>query len=269
MFNFLQSIFSKKERNDVVVSFTTIPSRIAVMEPCIKSLINQTIAPSSIVLWLCQDEYFGKNAISKDSVPEYVLDYEKKGLVTIKWTKNIGPFTKLIPALSEFPDKKIVTADDDTIYPRNWLKELINVSDKNPGVIVCHRGAEMLLSDDGSALDSYNSWPEFTSIVSGMNLFPTGKDGVLYPPSSFSNEVFNEATFKKLTPFNDDIWFKSMSLINDVSCIKVKAIHGDYKIIIGSDLVELQNQNVAQNMNDGYLSNVFDKYKLGKLLKND
>ncbi len=269
MFNFLQSIFTKTERKDVVVSFTTIPSRLAVLEPCIKSLINQTVTPGTIVLWLCEDEYFGKNTISKDSIPECVREYEKKGFLTVKWTKNIGPFTKLIPALSEFPDKKIVTADDDTIYPRTWLKDLIRVSDKNPSAIVCHRGAEMLLSDDGSSLEEYNSWPEFISIMAGMNLFPTGKDGVLYPPKSFSNEVFNEHIFKKLTPLNDDIWFKAMSLINGVSCIKVKPVHRDYKVIKGSTLIELQNHNVVQNKNDVYLLNVFDKYNLYKLLKND
>jgi len=269
MFNFLQSIFVKTKKSDVVVSFITIQSRLAMLEPCIKSLINQSVTPDSIVLWLCEDDYFGKNAISKNSIPQYIYKYEKKGLLTVKWTKNIGPFTKLIPALSDFSDKKIVTADDDTIYPRTWLKDLIRVSDKNPGTIVCHRGAEMLLSEDGSSLKEYNSWPEFVSLMPSMRLFPTGKDGVLYPPGSFTNEVFNEEVFRELTPFNDDIWFKIMSLINGVQCIKIKPIHRDYKIIEGSGLVELQNDNVVKKMNDVYLSNAFDKYNLYKLLRND
>jgi hypothetical protein len=127
----------------------------------------------------------------------------------------------------------------------------------------------MLLCDNGSSLEGYNSWPEFTSEKASMNLFPTGKDGVLYPPRSFTNEVFNESAFKELTPFNDDVWFKAMSLINDILCIKVKSVHRDYKIIKGSALVELQNHNVVQNMNDVYLLNVFDKYNLYKLLQND
>ena len=265
VFDFLQSIFIKTKRNDVVVSFTTIPSRLNNLEPCIKSLINQTITPSAIVLWLCEDNYFGKNSISKDSIPEYVLENERKGLLTIKWTKNIGPFTKLIPALSEFPGKKIITADDDTIYPKNWLKRLLRVSDDNPGDIVCYRGSKMLLSHDNK-LQPYNTWPEFTSKKKSPLLFFKGKDGVLYPPGSFSKEVFNVSVFKELTPFNDDIWYTAMALLNGANCIKVESIHGDFPVTEGSFEVMLMSTNVEYEKNDKYLERVFSRYDLFKKL---
>jgi hypothetical protein len=264
MLNFLQAIFTRSERNGIIVSFTTIPSRLPVLEPCIKSLINQSVAPDAIVLWLCEDDYFGKNAISKDSIPEYINNYEKKGLLTIKWTKNIGPFTKLIPALSEFPDKKIVTADDDTIYPRNWLKRLLSVSDNNPGDIVCYRGSEMVMNN--AKLEPYNTWPEFTRKKKSMFLFCKGKDGVLYPPKSFTNEVFNEAVFRELTPFSDDVWFKAMAILNGTNCIKVDSIHGDFPVAEGSFEVMLMTGNVEYGKNDEYLKKVFSRYDLFKKL---
>ena len=261
----LSSFFSKTTiRNDVVVSLTTIPTRLSVLEPCIRSLINQSVKPDKVLLWLCKDGYFGRNAISRDSIPECVRRYEKKGLLIIKWTKNIGPFTKLIPALSEFPDKKIVTADDDTIYPKKWLKGLLRVSDGHPGNIVCYRGSRMVMNN--GKLEPYNDWPEFTSKSASLWLFPTGKDGVLYPPGVFLKEVFNEEVFKKLTPFNDDVWFKAMSLLNRTPCKKIASVHRDYQVIKGSGQVELQTDNVGGKKNDEYLQRVFDKYELFDLL---
>jgi hypothetical protein len=257
----LQSIFTKTKRKDVIVSLTTIPSRLTGLEQCLKSLINQTITPGFIVLWLCEDNYFGKNSISKDTIPLHILEYERKGLLIIKWTKNIGPFTKLIPALSEFPDKKIITADDDTIYPKNWLKRLLVVSDDNPGDIVCYRGSKMLLSHDNK-LQPYNTWPEFTSKKKSPLLFFKGKDGVLYPPGSFSKEIFNVTVFKKLTPFNDDIWYRAMALLNGTNAIKVESIHGDFPVTEDSFEIMLMQSNVEEEKNDEYLKKVFSRYDL-------
>ena len=262
--NNLHSIFGKTTiRNDVVVSLTTIPTRLSVLEPCIRSLINQSVKPDKVLLWLCEDGYFGRNAISRDSVPETISQYQQDGLV-IKWTKNIGPFTKLIPSLTLFGSKKIVTADDDTIYPKKWLKGLLRVSDGHPGNIVCYRGSRMVMNN--GKLEPYNDWPEFISKNSSLWLFPTGKDGVLYPPGVLSKEVFNEDVFKKLTPFADDVWFKAMSLLNGTSCKKIASVHRDYQVIKGSGQVELQTDNVGGNKNDEYLQRVFDKYELFDLL---
>ena len=37
----------------------------------------------------------------------------------------------------------IVTADDDTLYPEDWLKNLINVHNNYPNCVVCYRAHEI------------------------------------------------------------------------------------------------------------------------------
>ena len=53
------SIFEggKKRRDDsIIVSMTTFPARIGYVHLAIKSLLNQTVSPRKIILWLAKDQ---------------------------------------------------------------------------------------------------------------------------------------------------------------------------------------------------------------------
>ena len=56
-------------------------------------------------------------------MPKELKELMKRGL-EIRFCKDIGPHGKLIYALKEFPDAIVVTADDDMIYPKDWLEKL-------------------------------------------------------------------------------------------------------------------------------------------------
>jgi len=261
------SFFKKEINQDIIVSMTCIPSRIHLVEKSIRSILNQSIQPYKIILYLCKDDYFGNNAIKPEKVPKKLYKYSNKGLISIRWVKNIGPYTKLIPAIRDFPRKSIVTADDDTIYPKKWLEKLLDKHHQNKNAIICYRGSRMILNSGG--FERYNSWPEYKNNQDSLLLFFKGKDGVLYPPNSLDLEVFNEKKFKQLSPFADDIWFNAMAIKNDTKKIKVKDSHVDFKLIKGSFQVTLSSLNVDQMKNDIYLNNVFKNYNLFKKLTSD
>jgi len=49
-------------------------------------------------------------------------------------------------------------------------------------------------------------------------IFPVGAWGILYPPGSLSPMIDRQEMFTELAPLNDDVWFKAMSLLQDVPC---------------------------------------------------
>ena len=62
------------------------------------SLLNQTVKPDEVVLWLAKEQFPNGN----DDIPPAVLDLQKNGL-TIKWCEDLRSYKKLIPSLKEYP----------------------------------------------------------------------------------------------------------------------------------------------------------------------
>lgn len=239
-----------------IISLTSFPARINYVKHTIISLINQNITADKIVLYLGADKFPNKE---KD-IPQDLLQLIGKKF-EIHWVdRDLRSFTKLLPALKEYPDDIIITADDDIIYPNNWLQLLYQSYLQNPEFIHCHRAHQITFRK--GKINSYNNWNK--TIASGIsyNNFLTGVGGVLYPPKTLHKDVFNEQSFKTLCPYADDIWFWAMALLNNVKIKVVENNISTLKYIAGSQEIEdcLFKQNVANNRNDTQLQAVLDKY---------
>jgi hypothetical protein len=124
-----------RQRADVIVTLTTLPSRIERLQPTIKSLLNQTIAPNTIRL--------NVPAWSRREQRSYVIPEWLAALraVTICRTDDFGPATKLMPTLLEAPaDARIVIVDDDRIYHPWFIEQMVRCSDTHPDVAVVGSG---------------------------------------------------------------------------------------------------------------------------------
>ncbi|SFL68431.1 hypothetical protein [Shimia aestuarii] len=105
------------ETSDLIVSLTTIPSRISRLETVLKGLIDQSRPPKKIVLNVPDESL-------REDEP-YVIPEALSGLafLEIRRGRDWGPATKLIPTLLDAaPDQVIVVVDDDRIYPRDFLE---------------------------------------------------------------------------------------------------------------------------------------------------
>ncbi|MDJ0827930.1 MAG: hypothetical protein QNJ16_20785 [Rhodobacter sp.] len=103
------------DRSDIVVTLTTTPSRIDLLAPTLKSLLDQTRPPARIVLNL--PEFSTREQVA------YTTPAEHKSLksLQIRRCDDLGPGTKLIPSVAaEPPETPLLAVDDDRIYPR-WL----------------------------------------------------------------------------------------------------------------------------------------------------
>lgn len=241
----------------LIVSLTSYAKRFKTLANTIKSLLDQDIHIDKIILWVGADDY--------DLLPAEVRSLEGALFETFS-TKDIRSYTKLIPALRNFPDAYIVTADDDIYYPTDWVSTILNGYVPGRRMTVCRR-AHMAQVDASGATTAYASWPHAVSDRAdpgaGRALFPTGVGGILYPPSTFNEEVLNEAVFTDLCPYADDIWFFWMQLINEVDRRRVGSVE---KFITwpSSQEAGLLNDNLHLGRNDSQLIALERRY--GKLV---
>lgn len=250
---------------EIIISLTSYPARINTVNHAIESLLNQTMKADKVILWLAPEQFPNKE---KD-LPPQLLELKEKGL-TIDWYYDIKSYKKLIPTLKKYPAAIIVTADDDIIYPQDWLKKLYTsyVSEKN--IIWCHR-AHRITMEKTSKISKYKQWNHCLKISepSYRNFCTTG-GGVLYPPNSFYKDVLDEKKIMELAPYADDIWFWSMLILNKKKISIVPQNMSSLNLIQETQVTALWHQNVVNNENDIQIQNVIKEYpEILQLLKKE
>ena len=121
-----------EQREDfrVVLSLTTMPHHLDLLEATLKSLSEQTYQADVIYLNLPKQK---SRSGASYYVPEYVKNYER--VRVLRPDRDFGPLTKLFPSLEEEhdPDTLIITVDDDKIYSPDTVRTLVYYSkhDKN------------------------------------------------------------------------------------------------------------------------------------------
>ena len=247
----------------VVVSLTTYGQKIYDVYLTIESLLNQTLPPNKVVLWLSEKHF------TFETLPETLCRQMRRGL-EVRFCKDIGPYTKLIPSLKAFPESVIITVDDDIIYPMDMIENFIRAYREDPNKIYYNRGHEIRLNSRGKVMP-YLEWCK-KGYGTGCSLlnFPLGVYGVLYPVGCFHEDICREDIFLELCPYADDVWFKAMSLVNRVECrcIESYARVGNGFFSIETDTERaLARTNVDEGMNDVQIEKVFELYGLTGWLK--
>ena len=195
--------------SDVTVSLTCTSRRIRHVEEVIRSLLDQDLPATRVVLWLSREPFLMDEGVVPEDVPAS-LDALQGPHFAIRWTANTGPYRKLVPALQAYSGI-IVTADDDTLYPREWLRGLLAMHTQTPQAVCCWRARRMLTNADGAPA-LYWRWPRLHTTVPRADCLPIGKYGVLYPPGALHPDVADAERFLELAPTTDDIWFKAMAM---------------------------------------------------------
>lgn len=247
------SVNPAADGKNIVVSLTSYGSRLRQVHICIKSLLNQSVRPNKIVLYISEDE-----VISGGKIPKNLRKLEKKGLEIIwKGIDDIKPHKKYFYAFQNYLDAIIVTVDDDAIYDKNLIHDLIESYKMFPECVSARR-VHRILHDDHGRVMSYNDWDyECVDVLEPSNeLLHTGVGGVLYPPSCLKNYCFTVKEIKDYCLNADDIMIKFMEL---KAGIKVKFVDGGKMnpIDIGRSWeTGLTKQNVQKNQNDVYIKSM-------------
>lgn len=250
--------------HELIVSLTTHGQRIYDVCLAIESIMQGSLLPNKLILWL-GEEYEGK------VLPRALQNQIKRGL-EIKYTKDIGSYKKLIPALTQYPESAIVTIDDDMMYTQEMLEGLLLSYLQNPKAIHANRIHEMTFDENG-LLKSYLDWKQEVHFEDKVrNPFFTTGAGVLFPPKSLPNETVNEKVFPKICKYADDVWFNAMAILNGTKVVKVNThnVSGE-EYIPQSRVREVglceENTNPNSPRNDEQIKAVFSQYGIYEKLR--
>lgn len=205
----------RKVNKSIVVSMTTFPVRNRAACYAIKSILLQSMQPGKIVVYLSQEQY--------QCLPiEFNVLHEKFGINFCFVEGDLKSHKKYLYAFRDYPNKLIITVDDDLIYPENLIETLYAKYKENPNTIICFRGRKMAKDKQGNMLP-YSKWNineregvEYPS----YDIMPSTGAGTLYFPGSVDDMIYNTELIKENALTADDIWVKTMSLKRKTKVIK-------------------------------------------------
>jgi len=173
----------------------------------IESLMRQTVKPDGIILWLTEEEY----PEGTKTLPQTLLDLQKRGL-EIRWTaKNRRALTKLLPAFEAKIPANLITVDDDMVYHPRWLERLQISHNEHPQAL--HAGLARCLRVRGGQATPYHANPDHTTKgLCDDRFIPEGVLGVVYPYDE-TNATCYGLDWQVLSDVpsyvapTDDLWF--------------------------------------------------------------
>ncbi len=249
---------SSKRNPEIIISLTSYPKRFPDLELCLKSLANQKMKADRIILWL------GNDASEKDAE-----DLEKKYKpfdieIRRDAENNYYSHKKYYYAIENYSHCIIVLADDDMIYPPDWLESLYKSYVKHPDCISARRVHRITWDESGNPMP-YIRWKgEDRARVPAHDLVAITGAGTLIPPNCLCGEILNHAIFMKKARTADDLWIKIMAILS-----RVKVVWAENNMIMPTTVnlnqhEELENINVTNGKNDTVFHELMDYYQLEK-----
>ena len=249
----------KKETHyisDLIISLTSYGERLSELKYTLYSLINQSIHAEKIIVNLAEKDF--------DLLTSELLNFQKYNVEFVK-TDDYRSYKKLIPTLENYPNKFIVTADDDLYYPKDWLKHIWSDHLLYPDCIICK--LTKTIKFNNKKLCSYNemNYNKTAKNASFRNFILSG-GGTLFPPNSLYKDIADVTLFQKLCPYADDIWDWFMAILQKTKIVQTKNPYinvcyvnpyREYGISDGKTLTQI---NVDQNKNDEQFINMMAYY---------
>lgn len=239
-----------------IVSFTSIPSRLKVLHLTVRSLLAQELAPEKIFLWL-------NESLSEDVPSKLKLLLSDR--FEIRYSNESCAHRKLVESLRLYPQRVIVTCDDDVMYPSDWLAHLWRDHLGFPRDIIAHE-CRCIRYDNQHGFQPYNEWVGEAPGACQSGTLAIGYGGTLYPPASLHDDVCNSVLYDRLAPRADDLWFKAMSLLKGTRTRRATSPVTKPIPIMFSQQVSLKKHNVREDGNSIQWQQLDSHYDLARLI---
>jgi hypothetical protein len=139
----------------------------------------------------------------------------------------------------------LVTADDDILYPRYWLKKLIEANREYPENVNCFWAH--IMTTDGNGIGRYANYEACSSTLPSFHNVALGVMGVIYPPPFLIVLKRAGIAFQNCCPQADDLWLHVQALR---AGFKVRQIlprlpYFSFHAVPGSQRTALSYENVT------------------------
>lgn len=194
----------KKNDKKIVVSLTSFPKRIDTVWITIETIMNQSMKPDEIILWLAKEQFDGLN-----SLPVELLNQQKRGL-TINFCEDLRSHKKYYFTLKEYPNDIVILFDDDMFYPRDTIKKLYKLHKSNPQDI-CVITTQVITPNIYSNPSKWRNPHINEKIKHSSKVQIFSGSGTLLTYNFLDQQVFDKSLIKELCPYADDLWLTFMS----------------------------------------------------------
>jgi len=207
-------------------------------------MIRQTQRAEKIVIWLSREQFPDE----KDSLPNNLLQLCDRGLDIRFVDEDIRSFKKFYYAFQEFPNKCVVTIDDDLLFPSTFVEHIYDCSMRHPNSVIANFGFKFRWDEKINYIEVIDS--PITEEETGRHLFFGSGGGTLFRPEKmlpFMNSIFE---IRQVCPTADDIYLNSLSRLADL----------DVTFMSNSPLLSLWNKSdVKLDHYNGPMSDINSK----------
>ncbi|NQX11398.1 hypothetical protein HQQ80_07165 [Microbacteriaceae bacterium VKM Ac-2855] len=246
----------------VVVSLTSYGHRIGTVFVAIESIGAGDAKPARLILWLSHEDY-------AEALPATLRGLRRRGLEIIP-CDDYRSHKKYYPyAISaETVPLPLLTADDDAVYPRDWLSRLWSVARKHPRNVIGYRSKTMQFDEAGHVLP-YNTWPIRTTADASYRAFMTGVSGVFYPIEVVEESRNYGTEFMQSCPNGDDLWLHRSALRAGMPPRQVSAEAIDLPGVPSAQQSALMTSNIDSGGNDAQLHKTYTAADLERIHDSD
>jgi hypothetical protein len=235
----------------VLVSVTSYPARFGSLEVAIASVLTGRQRPEGIVVWLARDE------VAPAALPQGLARLRRFGVQFMFEEDNFLPGNKLIHAIREYPDHTIVTIDDDVVYRRDRLEQLLACRSRNPESVLAFKARAVRFDIEGRLhADMTSHLPPGRYRAA----FPEGVGMVLYPPKALAPEVLDGQKYRSLSLKTDDLWFGVHAFRHGTPITVCPGREPSDHVVPDSQNTSLWVENFASNVNDENLQALHRAY---------
>ena len=244
-------------RGRAVVSMTSTGKRISLCHISLASIARGRARPSRLILWL-------DDSAALANLPRGLRRLQRRGL-EINSSSNFGPHTKYFPYVMSWTGEglDLVTADDDVIYPRWWLEQMLKARATDAHSVLAYRARRMRLSETGFV--AYADWQMSSSASPSMLNFATGHSGVMYPASMQLELRSRGSAFTEVCPRADDVWLNYVAFKSGHGVALVLSESRQFWTVSATQRDALKHSNVEGLANDVQLRATYDEGDLGEL----
>ncbi len=119
----------------MIITLTSIPPRFDHLGPTLQSFLEQTHRADEIQLWI--PSVYRRFPDWDGALPDL-----PKGVTVCRCDEDFGPATKILPAARHYrgSSTELVFADDDQIYPPEWLARIAEMRKLRPDDVLATLG---------------------------------------------------------------------------------------------------------------------------------
>lgn len=258
----LTNRFSKRRivdaRSEVVLCTTTHGERIQTVHTAIESVGRGTTLPGRYILWLDDHEI-------ASNLPSAIRRLQKRGLEVIEVAPKYKVHTKyyLYVQSVDVHTVPLATCEDDIVYPKSWLANLMATNREHPDCIATYRCHTVTFSAKGLA--PYSSWIPTVNSNPSYRHFGTTVSGQMYSPE-FVNFIKSEGdAFLTVSPTNDDLWIHHLAVRAGVRTVQVTRDQQHFPFVPGTQAHGLFWINVAGGQNDAQAAKTYDDFDIKRM----